>query len=166
MSTESPSGARARVWGAGAGVCWAEKGQDAFSQQRGQHVPRTQDRISWAFSPKTKHSASLNAKHALSDGCVCVQVCPVVVVTPHDGFCYSSYGILYPPARAVTTAALHLPTSVKSLEEYLIFLVVNVFRQRFQLAGALGSASGSSVTQPCLARHQCCREPAAFRCFQ
>lgn len=47
---------------------------------------------------KDKHSASLNAKPALSDGCVCVQVCPVVVVTPHDGFCYGSYGILYPPA--------------------------------------------------------------------
>ena len=37
---------------------------------------------------------------------VCVQVCPVVMVTPHDSFFYSSYSILYAPARAVTTAAL------------------------------------------------------------
>ena len=57
------------------------------------------------------------------------------MITAHDGFFYSSYGILCAPARAVPTAALYLSTSVKSLEEYLIFLVVNVFRQRFAWRG-------------------------------
>lgn len=166
MSTESPSGARARCLGSWGRCLLGRKRPGCLFTAEGPACAKDSRQDIVGLLSKDKHSASLNAKHALSDGCVCVQVCPVVVVTPHDGFCYSSYGILYPPARAVTTAALHLPTSVKSLEEYLIFLVVNVFRQRFQLAGALGSASGSSVTQPCLARHQCCREPAAFRCFQ
>lgn len=65
-------------------ICWAEKGQEAFSQQRGQQVPRTQDRNNIVgLLARGRHSASQNLSCQMA--AVCVQVRASVTLTPHVG---------------------------------------------------------------------------------